>query len=283
MSVASAPIVIVGRGRLGRALAQALKNRGKECSLISSSQIWPLKWERSAIVVLAVRDAAIASVASELAPNLTKTNVVLHAAGRFDESVLLACRPAAIGVMHPLVSIIEKSAANIFDSRTLVLAGDPRAVSAAKKIARAVHAHAVVAPVHGARYHAAASLVAVGAIAILDAAAEAFVKEGLEPADAKRALVGLLDSVVTNTQTRALSEALTGSIVRGDTEAVQRHREALSFSQDALGVYDAVSRVALRMAKKQGLPSSKVRAVQKAIASAPQKSAPRRARRAQTT
>jgi predicted short-subunit dehydrogenase-like oxidoreductase (DUF2520 family) len=270
--VKQATTVVVGRGRLGRALAAALRARGVPVRLVAGRARRAPVLVGVRVVVLAVPDPALADVAKRLAPALDPAVVLLHAAGRVGPELLRACVDprVAVGVFHPLVSLSTRRHPDLFRGRTIVCDGDLRAIVAARRLARAVDAHALVAPVHGAAYHAAAALLAGGAVTLLDASLAVLVSLDVPPADARRALAGLLASVAANLETLEPAAALTGPFARGDAAAVSVHRDALSrTAPDALRLYDAVAPAALALAVRAGLGADAAANVSRALGAQP--------------
>lgn len=262
-------IAILGRGRLGRALAAALRAAGLSAELVPSAAADRLR--RPALVVLAVPDRAIPSVASALAPRVARGTIVLHCAGALDTAPLAACKQAgaAVGVMHPLVSFADARKPPSLEGTCFLLAGDRRAVAAARSIAVELGARPIAARIHGPAYHAAAALAANGAAALAAHAVRVLASLGLRERDAARAIGALLRTVGDNVASVGLPGALTGPVVRGDDATVRAHREALGeLDPRALAAYDAMAPSILSLARAQGLPEERARAVDLALSNA---------------
>lgn len=220
------------------------------------------------MIVLAVPDPALAVLADRIARSVRPGAVVLHVAGGLGRDVLAPCRAAGapIGVMHPLVSFASARHAPPLAGATFVIDGDPRAVRAARAIARSLGARALVLPLHGPAYHAVAALLANGAAALAALSVDAFVALGAPRRDAERASAALLGSVASNITSVGLPAALTGPIVRGDARAVARHRDALAaLDRGALSAYDAVAPAILQVARRAGLDPRSARAIRVAL------------------
>ncbi len=260
-SILAEPLLILGRGRLGAALARGLRAAGVS---VSNQPGRAIEVPHARIIVIAVKDPAIASVAEHLRGHLSKGSIVLHTAGGLDASVLAPCRAggASVGVMHPLVSFASARHIPPLSDKTFVLGGDPRAVKAARTLTRAVGARPLVLPIHGPAYHAVAALLANGAAALAATTVDALVLLGSSRRDAERASAGLLETVASNIAALGLPLALTGPIVRGDALAVRRHRAALTeLDPHALTLYDAMAPAILDVAVRTGLDDDAVRAI----------------------
>ncbi len=281
-------VVIVGRGRVGRALCAALRaarvkarlergrgsgrGRGRGKSIVVAA---------GDVLILAVPDARIASTAARVSPAVDRTNVVLHCAGALGVDALGPCatRGAATGAMHPLVSFASARRAPPLAGTTWMVSGDARAVRAARTLGRACGARAVRADVHGAAYHATAAMLANGAAALAHEAVRSLVALGVGRRAAERAAAALVRSVAHNVDTVGVPRALTGPIVRGDAGTVARHRAALAaLDHRTLRSYDAIAPVVLGAARDAGLRNDAAAGVMRALRSRPGGS-PRRRRR----
>jgi predicted short-subunit dehydrogenase-like oxidoreductase (DUF2520 family) len=227
-------VVVVGRGKLGRALAQRLEETDSEVSLLrgraSAQKPAGIRSAKNVTYVLAVPDGAIAQVAARLAAHVDETDVVLHCAGARGVDALAACaaRGAATAVFHPLVSFASARALPPLSGATFVAQGAPRALRAARRLCALLGAHCVIAPIMGPAYHAAAALLANGSAALAYAGLRILLGLGVPRRSAQRALAGLLATVAVNVAKVGVPAALTGPVARGDTATVRAHVRALS-------------------------------------------------------
>ncbi|MCC7542121.1 MAG: DUF2520 domain-containing protein [Deltaproteobacteria bacterium] len=280
---AALSVVLVGRGRVGRALARSLRNPGssREPTARSRSVARPARGRAldvtllpgraldsptarralssADVVWLAVPDAAIEPTSAAIADLdvIGPRTVVLHSAGALGLDVLapLASR-ASLGALHPLVSFADARHPPPLAGTTFVAEGSPASLRAARVLARACGAHLVVAPgLDRALYHAAAALLANGAAALASVSLSLSERAGLgAPSRVRRALAGLLASVASNVATLGPTRALTGPIARGDVASVRRHLAHVDRSApDASGVYRDVGRAILAVAELRGL------------------------------
>ncbi len=261
-------IVIVGRGRVGKALAQGLHAAGADCQLTSGRQPAGTEIAGAEVVILAVSDAAIHQCAQDLLAYLKRGASVLHCAGARGPDELAACRGAGahVGVMHPLVSLADPEHSPTFRGATFMVAGDAAAIEAARTIAAALDASAIVMPVHGPAYHALIAMVANGTVALVNAAAPALERLGLGRREAERAIAALLKTVAENVDRLGVPQALTGPIARGDAATIAAHRKALRRAAPVAAIaYDAVAPLVLRCAIDAGLPAERAAEIQNAL------------------
>ena len=258
------PIGVVGAGRAGLGLALALHHAGHTVRLharwgkavpppLVLSWGGPPPWLGEVeIVLLAVRDDAIAAAAAELAATggVEARHVVVHLSGMLDDAPLAALRAsgAALGCFHPLQAIARpEDAAERLRGALAVLTGDPRAVAAGERLATSLGMRPVRLP-SGAkpRYHAAAAM-ASNYLVVLAAAAERLMGEaGLDPAVARDGVAALMAGTLANARADGAA-ALTGPIVRGDVATVRAHLAVLP--PELQDLYRALGRAALTHAR----------------------------------
>jgi predicted short-subunit dehydrogenase-like oxidoreductase (DUF2520 family) len=223
---------IVGAGRAGLGLALALTDAGWTIRLhgrrgkhvpppLSLSWGGPAPWlDQVEVVLLAVRDGAVADAAAELkaSGSVQARHVVLHLSGLLDETPLAVLRStgAALGSFHPLQAIARPE-----DARE-------RLPGAGK-----------------ARYHAAAVIASNYLVVIAAAAEQLMADAGLEPDSARQGIATLMEGTVTNVRAAGQS-ALTGPIARGDVATVRAHLAVLP--ADLADLYRALGRATLGLA-----------------------------------
>ncbi|HUA04063.1 MAG TPA: Rossmann-like and DUF2520 domain-containing protein [Solirubrobacteraceae bacterium] len=224
-TTACARLAIVGRGRLGNALAAAFERAGYEVS-------GPL--ERGAdgrgadAVLLCVPDGEINRAAAHIAPG----PLVGHCSGA---TRLDALTPHEGFSLHPLMTVTAQGAD--FSGAGAAIAGTTsRALGLADRLARALGMRPVeIAEADRSAYHAAASI-ASNFLVTLEAAAERIgAAAGLE----RDQLVPLVRTTVENWSRLGPERALTGPVARGDDATVARQREAVAeVAPDLLALFD---------------------------------------------
>jgi predicted short-subunit dehydrogenase-like oxidoreductase (DUF2520 family) len=253
-------VLIIGRGRVGRALRRSLESSGQHAVVAVGRRWKPSTVQCADTVVLAVSDDSIETVAKRVAPDLSPSATVLHCAGARGTEELRACetRGAAVGIMHPLVSFPSTRGNPSLRGTTFTVNGSRRAIAASRRIAQACGARTVVAQTGDAGYHAAAALAANGAAALAFVSVGVLEGLGFDKRAAERAIGGLLQSVGNNVQSLGVPGALTGPIARGEAETVANHRKALRrVSRNALSAYDAVVPIVVNCARAAGLSQAK--------------------------
>jgi predicted short-subunit dehydrogenase-like oxidoreductase (DUF2520 family) len=215
------------------------------------------------VTILAVPDGRLAATVEELAATAPsgQGRVVLHLAGSLGVDILqpLAERGYATGAMHPLQVL---SGWRIAPETTFAVeaAGEARAV-----VSRLVAelGGTVIEIDAGARpaYHAAAVIAANLGMTLLAEAVDILEGAGIERGQALQGLSGLVRGGLEASLDAGLPAALTGPVTRGDAGTIAVHLETLRADPELLAAYLAVSRLALRQARKYGRPATGAQAV----------------------
>ena len=227
LSVSSEPIVVIGRGRLGTALATSLRaaQHAVEGPLARGKALPP-----AGAILLCVPDSQIATVSAAI----PQDRIVGHCSGALPLNVI---EPHDGFSLHPLITVT---------SATTSFAGVSCAVRANSERTEAVCKH--IAETLGMRpfivsddmrplYHAAASLTSGYLIVVADLAARVMARAGVP----REHLFPLIRAAIDNWTNSGLA-ALTGPIARGDEVTVTSQREALArYAPDALAVWDALT------------------------------------------
>jgi predicted short-subunit dehydrogenase-like oxidoreductase (DUF2520 family) len=262
---ASAPlrVYVHGAGKVGRALATWARQAGHSVLLRSARKGLPRRIDAE-LVVLAVRDGQVADTARALADAgiVPRRSVVVHVAGALGADVLdtLRAHCAGVGQMHPLLAFAGRPEPKGTAARpSMILSGDAAAVRRAGTFARSVGFAARTYPkLDPTAYHAAAALVANGAVGLVAAGIDVLVAAGVPRAQAPLLLGPLLASVAENVSALGMPRALTGPVRRGDAATVQRHSDALQRAAPrALPLYIACVRAQLSTARALGEASER--------------------------
>ena len=219
---------VVGPGRAGSSLADALAARGWEV-------VAPVRRHEDPsgaaygvdLCVIATPDAAIAATAAAVAPQ--PTTVVAHLAGSLGAEVLTPHpRRAAI---HPLATLPDRvtGAATLLAGCWWAVEGD----EVGAQVVADLDGRVLVLPADPAiraTYHAAACIAANHLVALMAQLERVTASAGLpvEP------FYGLAAAALANARTAGAAAALTGPAARGDRVTVERHLAALSAGERQL-------------------------------------------------
>ncbi|MBL8954651.1 MAG: DUF2520 domain-containing protein [Myxococcaceae bacterium] len=250
-------VVLVGLGRTGGALALGLKAAGWKPAVVTTSPArakqlklrlaTPRDRQRAELCIFAVPDAQVGVVAADVLPDLGPETALVHCAGALGLGVFGQPKRRC-GSFHPLVAISDANDA-LGGRFAAIAANDPELLRTLMEVAQALKMLVLeVDEKKRARYHAGAVMSAGLVMALLDAAVEA---TGLPRSIAEPALLALTESAIRGAKTRGVQASLTGPIVRGDAEVVNRHLEALPEALRPL--YRALSRRALVLSGRPAL------------------------------
>jgi predicted short-subunit dehydrogenase-like oxidoreductase (DUF2520 family) len=207
-------LAIVGRGRLGNALAGALTDS-------RYGLLGPLgrgfDGHDADVVLLCVPDGEIAAAAALIAPG----PLVGHCSGATGLAVLT---PHEAFSLHPLMTVTAQGAR--FEGAGAAIAGStPHALAVAAELAEALGMRSVeVLERDRVAYHAAASI-ASNFLITLEAAAEQLASDAGVDRDL---LVPLVRATVENWAALGAERALTGPVARGDEQTVAAQRAAIA-------------------------------------------------------
>jgi predicted short-subunit dehydrogenase-like oxidoreductase (DUF2520 family) len=237
-------IVLVGPGRAGTGLGIAMQRAGHDVVAVAGRD--PGRTAAVArrldalsvaigeplpaadLVVIAVRDDAIAEVAASLADAVDETGGVVHLSGATSVASLdpITDRGIATGSFHPLQTLPspEAGAERIDGAWVAITAVEPLR-SRLHDLATSIGARPFdLDDDRKALYHAAASAAANFPVAALGVAHDLFASAGV-PFEAARPLV---EAAVSNAFAHGPRAALTGPIARGDRDTVAAQLEAVT-------------------------------------------------------
>ncbi len=230
---AVATVTIVGRGRLGRATATALRAAGVQVfgPYGRGEQV-----ARADVVLLCVPDteipaAAMAVAVAENAPFVGHMSGATPVDGVVDFG------------LHPLQTFTGDEGPEAFRGIGCAVAGrTPAALEVAEELAGLLGAHPFpLEDAQRAGYHAAASIASNFTVTLLATAERIAATTGLAPDQARALLAPLVRTTVENWAARGPEGALTGPVARGDERTVARQRDAVAAAApESLALFDAL-------------------------------------------
>jgi predicted short-subunit dehydrogenase-like oxidoreductase (DUF2520 family) len=220
-------LAIVGRGRVGHALADALGAAGYA---VEGPLGRGADGAGSDAVLLCVPDGEIAAAAGSILPG----PLVGHCSGATGLGVLA---PHEAFSLHPLMTVTAEGA-DFAGAGAAIAGATCRALALAAELAHTLGMRPVeIAEADRPAYHAAAAI-ASNFLITLEAAAERLgATVGLE----REQLVPLVRATVENWGRLGPERALTGPVARGDDATVARQREAVAeAAPELLELFDAL-------------------------------------------
>lgn len=289
-------VTVIGAGRLGQALAIALKscqypilslvarrrpkaeqaaaligNGGPQPRALTPGQL--AKLPPTDLILIATPDDAIEETAQRLSKlfGSEKRATVLHTSGALSSEVLgsLAAVGFETGSIHPLVSISDPVAgAESLRGAFYCLEGTRKAKTMAASLVRDLGGSSfTIKRESKALYHAAAVMASPHLVALFDLATELLAACGLSQVESQQVLLPLLESTVNNLKNSNPQQALTGTFARGDVATVRRHLAALSSKElaEALEVYKLLGRRSLKLAERNSLDPGLIQEIRKLL------------------
>jgi len=280
-----AGVGVIGPGRAGVGLALALSGAGyrvrlhgrhkqqvpKPLTLTVGPDDQPPPWlAEVGVVFLAVRDDAIRRLAQLLHDSevVRAEHVVLHLSGVQGQEALgpLVTTRAALGSLHPLQTISdpEQAPARLRGAWAAV-EGMPRAVETAERLAEDVGLRPFRLTAKAKAVYHAGAVFASNYFVVVEAVAQRLLRHaGLSDPEAWQALRPLVGGTLENLERGGPLAALTGPVLRGDTDTLARHLESLTL--DDANLYRSLGRAALELAQKRGMDEGTAAKVAEALA-----------------
>lgn len=244
-------IVVLGRGRVGQSLSDALK-----APLWAGHETKPVP--EGSLCVLAVADSAIAETAARLRGTPA---AVVHVSGSRGLEVLQTARDRGIkvGVFHPLQAFPKPRPAAAFKGIMFGIdASDPALLTELEFLAKKLGGspRRVEGESKRLRYHAASTMAGPLMIGLLSQAAEVFTTIGLTRDESIGALLPLIKGTIANLESMRLPNALIGPVRRGDAATVKLHLDCLN--GQPRDIYRTLTLACLDLAVEAGVdaPSS---------------------------
>jgi predicted short-subunit dehydrogenase-like oxidoreductase (DUF2520 family) len=262
---------IIGAGRAGSALARAAHAAGFAIAAVYSRDHTvaerlardvgaravrsPAAAMRAAdLTLFAVPDNAITPVAATIAATgaSLRGRAAVHLSARLGPEALAALRltGADIAVLHPLQALAGADSAALLHGSYFRIEASGRTRDQLVALVTALGGHELVIPADKrALYHAAAVLAGNAPLALLARASSLLEQAGVDAETAHSALATLLTGAASNAKRRGPARALTGPVVRGDSDAVAAHLQALAPYPEVRELY---ATLALEMATLAG-------------------------------
>jgi len=208
------------------------------------------------VVLLCVAEPALEPLVRELARAAPSRRaplpVVLHTNGYLGTSVLapLARKGSPVGKLHPFVPVTNGLSLR---GAHWGIGGDASARRAARQLVRQLGGH-VLLPRPGSwdSYHAAATLLSGGSVALFDLADRVLARSIPDLHVRRAALQHLAHETLLNIGLNGPRDALTGALSRGAEDVVRGHLRALRCEPRALEVYRSLGRQMLDLARARG-------------------------------
>jgi predicted short-subunit dehydrogenase-like oxidoreductase (DUF2520 family) len=241
---------------------EAARQAGAVAGVAAFSSAPPDLLMNADVVIVAVRDGAIAEVSSMLIGTgfVNRRHVLLHCAGSMSSTSAFAAVQNAVqgvGVLHPLRAVADaKQSIATLNGAVFGIEGDAAGLQRCRQILSALNAKALdLLGSQMAAYHTAAALASNLVVGLMRSAVQVLVKAGVAEQDALHGLVPLATGAIENIAQSGLVGGLTGPIKRGDVSTVAHHLRLLAEQdqQKIATLYRGLSLQVLELARANGL------------------------------
>jgi predicted short-subunit dehydrogenase-like oxidoreductase (DUF2520 family) len=233
-------LALIGRGRVGGALARAGEVAGLELAVAGREDALTAAASAEA-ALLCVPDSVIPEACTAIAEAVPPLRLVGHVSGASTLDSLRAAteRGAQAFGLHPLQTVPDEST-DLTGAPCAVAGATHEAVAFATSLAEALGMRPFEVPEERrAAYHAAAAIASNFLVALEESAAGLLGAAGVD--DPRELLAPLVLRTAANWAERG-SGALTGPIARGDTRTVEAHLAALrEAAPELLPMYEALA------------------------------------------
>ncbi|MGA7615561.1 MAG: DUF2520 domain-containing protein [Thermoanaerobaculia bacterium] len=206
---------------------------------------------RSEIVLVAVSDDAVPTVAAEVARVAAPEQILFHASGSLTSDVFAG--HARAFSLHPLRSLPPPGVPFDFSGTLFVFEGPLETEAGAKGLVERFGGRMLrIEKQQKALYHAAAVYAANFTGAMLEICSELLEEAGLPREELTPDVARLAESAIANWSGSAAGKGFTGPAIRGDASVVERHIEVLAADPGKREIYRLVSMEILRSAIATG-------------------------------
>ena len=240
-------VALIGCGRLGTNLGfqlsksgynliglasktiESARNLGEKTGVdkISSDAINITK--NADLIFICTPDDIIEKLCKKISQNngFKNNSVVIHLSGSLPSTILESARKSGskIASMHPLQSFADTSCEhNLFEDIYVSVEGDKDAVQVASKVGLDLGAHVIKIKTQAKTLYHAAAVVASNYLVTIQFLAQELNKiAGISSTDSFKSLKPLINGTLANIEQLGIPDALTGPIVRGDVEIIEKH------------------------------------------------------------
>ena len=272
-------VFIIGPGRVGRGLFRAFRASGvdvvgfhgkRPSGVATSSGALPAELAGANVVIVCVRDSQLDDTIEEVIVaardgRIAHGTVILHTSAIAEPAGLRTLTESGFpgGTFHPLVPFSDPEvSAELLRKGWIGIDGENVARSTSRRLAGHLGARTLdIPPGKKPAYHAAAVIASNFPVVLASVAGHLLHDIGVPDSSAYQAVESLMSGALANMKQALPDEALTGPIVRGDTETVGKHLRGLEKHGSALDVYRALSAAAVEIARRRGVDQKKLAAL----------------------
>lgn len=269
-------IGVVGSGRVARALALGLgahsaappllygrSPAGRDAAVAQVARAtavarYDILAEACDLIVIAVSDDAIEPVVAELCRALPegRSPFIFHVSGRSGVAILepLRAKGAITAAIHPVMTFTgdpSNEVSRMAGARFAVTGSSAEADARAGQVVRLLGGVAIaISEGHRSLYHAALCHAANHLVTLLSGSSRALAAAGVE--EPRALLAPLVRAALENSLAHGFA-ALSGPLLRGDSETIRNHLDALDdYCPETLPAYRAMAIATLDELERMG-------------------------------
>lgn len=246
-------IGFIGAGKVGKALGLYFIRHGadvagyysrteasaRNAAALTGTSFYadiPLLAAECGILFVTTPDGAISSVDAEAEAMIreglaAQDRIWIHTSGALPSTTFsaLSARGCAVGSLHPMQSFSDPSAsANMLESSYFTIEGSEAALEAMRGLLDQCGArYDTIETQNKPLYHTGACILSNYLVTLLNSGFSCLEAAGLRGEVVFEAALPLIEGTLQNVRSQGTVAALTGPIVRGDTETVSVHLAAL--------------------------------------------------------
>ncbi len=275
-------VAIIGAGRVGCSVGVLLKRAGYTVTAVAARSMASAEKasafigggepttdvvkaaSKAGIIFITTPDGAIKNVCDKIASGggLKAGSLVAHMSGAHSLDLLDATRTAGAyrAVLHPLQSLASREQGiKTLRGSYFRIEADPEAQTGARDIVTALGGIELMLPKwspdkdSAALYHAGAVAVSNYFVALIDYGLKFYQALGADKQAALKAVLPLIRGTLHNIEALGIPDALTGPIMRGDTQTVRDHLEAMrKRTPELMNLYKELARQTVSVARDRG-------------------------------
>jgi predicted short-subunit dehydrogenase-like oxidoreductase (DUF2520 family) len=275
-------VAIIGAGRVGSSVgwllrrvgyriagvaARSAASAGQAASFIGQGQPTTDLMQAASgadLIFITTPDRVIQQACEMIAASgaLASDRLVLHMSGAHSLGLLSSALKVGAhrAVLHPLQSLASREQGiKILPGSYFRIEADPEATALAREIVRALGGIELVMPKwtsdeeSAALYHAGAVAVSNYFVALVHYGLKFYQALGADQQEALKAVFPLIKGTLHNIETLGIPDALTGPIMRGDSETVRGHLAAMrTKAPELIPLYTEMARETIEVARNKG-------------------------------
>jgi len=214
---------------------------------------------RADFVLVATPDSVLPEMGRMLARSgcLRPRQVVFHLSGLYDSHILGDSLGPEIhsGSIHPVQAVASiEAGVRLLQQSDFTVEGDEAAVEMGCNLVKSMGGKPVrISPDMKPLYHCALAVASNFMVLLGWLSWELLRKTGVEDTYSRTLFLGLMSGTLSNLKGMVPEEALTGPVLRGDWQTVEKHIQALEADfPDALNFYKKGSALLLQIARARG-------------------------------